>query len=365
MLSNAVTNIDSVTAYSEYIQKAHDLGMSAMAFSEHGSVMGWVKKKLQMEELGMKYIHAEEFYLTQSLEEKMRDNYHCLLIAKNYDGVMELNKLSTKSFNREDGSYYYAPRITIDDVKNTSDNIIVSTACLGGVLNKAPEDVKKDFFEWIVKNKHRCYLELQPHLDDDQIRYNQSLWALSKNYGVPLVMCTDTHALNSTHVEGRTILQKSKNIHFDGEDKFHLEMLSYEELVNLCRMQNALPLNVYLESIENTNRIADQIETFNLNYEYKYPHLWGDNSEEVLREKIRDGIKWRGVDKLPNYQEYLDRIEYEMKAYIHNGAIDFMLLMEDIISWCKTQDILVGYGRGSCNGSIVAYLLGITEMDSI
>ena len=178
-------------------------------------------------------------------------------------------------------------------------------------------------------------------------------------------MCTDTHALNSTHVEGRTILQKSKNIHFDGEDKFHLEMLSYEELVNLCRMQNALPLNVYLEAIENTNRIADQIETFNLNYEYKYPHLWGDNSEEVLREKIRDGIKWRGVDKLPNYQEYLDRIEYEMKAYIHNGAIDFMLLMEDIIAWCKTQDILVGYGRGSCNGSIVAYLLGITEMDSI
>lgn len=365
MLSNAVTNIDSVTAYSEYIQKAHDLGMSAMAFSEHGSVMGWVKKKLQMEELGIKYIHAEEFYLTQSLEEKMRDNYHCLLIAKNYDGVMELNKLSTKSFNREDGSYYYAPRITIDDVKNTSDNIIVSTACLGGVLNKAPEDVKRDFFEWIVKNKHRCYLELQPHLDDDQIRYNQSLWALSKSYGVPLVMCTDTHALNSTHVEGRTILQKSKNIHFDGEDKFHLEMLSYEELVNLCRMQNALPLNVYLEAIENTNRIADQIETFNLNYEYKYPHLWGDNSEEVLREKIKDGIKWRGVDKLPNYQEYLDRIEYEMKAYIHNGAIDFMLLMEDIIAWCKTQDILVGYGRGSCNGSIVAYLLGITEMDSI
>lgn len=365
MLSNAVTNIDSVTAYSEYIQKAHDLGMSAMAFSEHGSVMGWVKKKLQMEELGMKYIHAEEFYLTQSLEEKIRDNYHCLLIAKNYDGVMELNKLSTKSFNREDGSYYYAPRITIDDVKNTSDNIIVSTACLGGVLNKAPEDVKRDFFEWIVKNKHRCYLELQPHLDDDQIRYNQSLWALSKSYGVPLVMCTDTHALNSTHVEGRAILQKSKNIHFDGEDKFHLEMLSYEELVNLCRMQNALPLNVYLEAIENTNRIADQIETFNLNYEYKYPHLWGDNSEEVLREKIRDGIKWRGVDKLPNYQEYLDRIEYEMKAYIHNGAIDFMLLMEDIIAWCKTQDILVGYGRGSCNGSIVAYLLGITEMDSI
>ena len=138
MLSNGVTNIDSVTPYDQYIDKAHGLGMAAMAFSEHGSVLGWVKKKLHMEELGMKYIHAEEFYLTNTLDEKVRDNYHCLLIAKNYAGVLELNKLSSKSFNRDDNSFYYVPLITIEDVKNTSDNIIVSTACLGGVLNKAP-----------------------------------------------------------------------------------------------------------------------------------------------------------------------------------------------------------------------------------
>ena len=124
-------------------------------------------------------------------------------------------------------------------------------------------------------------------------------------------------------------------------------------------------MDVYLNSIEMTNIVADMIEPFELDYSYKYPHLWGDDSERMLRDKIAGGIKWRGVDKLPNYQEYLDRIEYEMKAYIHNGAIDFMLLMEDIITWCKTQGIFVGYGRGSCNGSIIAYLLGITEMDSI
>ena len=178
-------------------------------------------------------------------------------------------------------------------------------------------------------------------------------------------MCTDTHALNAEHVEGRKILQKAKNIHFDGEDEFYLEMLSYDELVALCKIQNALPMEVYLDAIEMTNTVADMVEPFELDYSYKYPHLWGDDSEQVLRAKIAEGIKWRGVDKLPNYREYLDRIEYEMAAYIHNGAIDFMLLMEDIIAWCKTQDILVGYGRGSCNGSVIAYLLGITEMDSI
>ena len=365
MLSNGVTNIDSVTRYDQYIDRAAKLGMKAIAFSEHGSIFQWVKKKLHTEEMGMKYIHAQEFYLTQTLDEKIRDNYHCLLIAKNYDGVLELNRLSSKAFNRDDNSFYYVPRITIEDVKNTSDNIIVSTACLGGVLNKAPDDVRWDFYHWLCEHKDRCFLEIQPHLDPAQKSYNNTLWALSKQSGLRLLMCTDTHALNSIHVDGRRILQKAKNIHFDGEDKFHLEMMSYDELVQLCRMQDALPMNVYLDAIEMTNTVTDMIEPFELDYSYKYPHLWGDDSESVLRAKIANGIVWRGIDKLPNYQEYLDRIEYEMKAYVHNGAIDFMLLMEDIIAWCKTQDILVGYGRGSCNGSVIAYMLGITEMDSI
>lgn len=365
MLSNAVTNIDSVTTYQQYVDRAKELGMTAMAFSEHGNVMGWVKKKLSMEAAGMKFIAAEEFYLTNTLAEKVRDNYHCLLIAKNYDGVLELNRLSSKSFNRDDNSFYYVPRITIEDVKNTSDNIIVLSACLGGVLNKAPEPIRRDFFEWMCQHKDRCFLEIQPHLDPDQKRYNQALWGLSKRSGLRLLMCTDTHALNKEHIEGRKILQKAKDIHFDGEDNFYLQMLSYDELVRLCQLQDALPMDVYLDAIEMTNTVADMIEPFELDYSYKYPHLWGDDSEQVLRAKVAEGIKWRGVDKLPNYQQYLDRIEYEMKAYIHNGAIDFMLLMEDIVAWCRTQDILIGYGRGSCTGSLIAYLLGITEMDSI
>ena len=88
-LSSCVTSIDSVTKPIQYIQKAQECGMSALAFSEHGSVFSWVKKKEQIEAAGMKYIHAAEFYLTKTTEEKIRDNYHCILIAKNYDGVLE------------------------------------------------------------------------------------------------------------------------------------------------------------------------------------------------------------------------------------------------------------------------------------
>ena len=363
-LSSGITNIDSVTKYSQYIDYAKSLGMKALAFSEHGSVFSWVKKKDAIEAAGMKYIHAEEFYVTKTTKEKIRDNWHCLLIALNYDGVKELNMLSSKSFNREDGHFYYVPRITFDELLSTSNNIIISTACLGGILVHADDDIRKRFIRFLAENNERCYLEIQHHNVEDQIKYNRYLYELSQKYNIPLIAMTDTHALNEEHLLGRSILQQSKNIHFENEDGWDLTFKTYDELVEAYKKQNALSMDIVLEAIENTNRLADRVEEFTLDKSYKYPHLWKD-SEKLFIKKIKEGIKRRGVDKYPNREEYADRIRYEMKAYKHNGAIDFMLLMEDIVSWCRDNDIGIGYGRGSVNGSIIAWLLGITEMDSI
>lgn len=363
-LSSGITNIDSVTKYSQYIDYAKSLGMKALAFSEHGSVFSWVKKKDAIEAAGMKYIHAEEFYITKTIKEKIRDNWHCLLIALNYDGVKELNMLSSKSFNREDGHFYYVPRITFDELLSTSNNIIISTACLGGILVHADDDIRKRFIRFLAENNERCYLEIQHHNVEDQIKYNRYLYKLSQKYNIPLIAMTDTHALNEEHLLGRSILQKAKNIHFDNEDGWDLTFKNYNELIEAYEKQASLPMDVIREAIENTNRLANRIEEFTLDKSYKYPHLWED-SEKLFIKKIKEGIKRRGVDKYPNREEYADRIKYEMKAYKHNGAIDFMLLMEDIVSWCRDNDIGIGYGRGSVNGSIIAWLLGITEMDSI
>ena len=340
--------------------------MKAMAFTEHGSFFGWVNKKRHIESAGMKYIHGAEFYITETINEKIRDNYHCCLYAKNYDGVLELNQLSSISFNRDDNHFYYVPRITIDELLTTSDNVLVSTACLGGILHNGTDAIKDKFITFLANNKHRCFLEIQHHndVDGEQGRYNQYLYELSKKIGVPLIAGTDTHALNEEHLKGRKTLQKAKNVRFENEDSWDLTFKTYDELILEYQKQNVLPMNVVLDAIENTNRLADMVDEFELDETYKYPHLWED-SEATFAEKIREGIKRRGVDKYPNYQEYLDRIEHELEAYRHNGAIDFMLLMEDIIDWCVSQDIRVGYGRGSVNGSVIAWLLGITEMDSI
>lgn len=363
-LSNGITNIDSITKYDQYIQRAKELGMKAMAFTEHGSVFSWKNKKQHLEEAGLKYIHGIEAYITEDLKEKKRDNYHCVLLAKNYDGFLELNRLSSKSFDRTDGHFYYAPRITYDELESTSDNIIISTACLGGILSRGNDVIKERFINFLAANRHRCFLEIQHHNVKEQKEHNQYLYKLSQTIHVPLVTGTDTHALNQEHLEGRSILQKAKNVYFSDEESWDLSFKSYDELVEAYKIQDSLPIEVVLKAIENTNVIADFVEEYQIDTSYKYPHLW-DNPLQTFRDKINEGIKKRGVDKYPNYQEYLDRIEYEMQAYIHNEAIDFMLLMEDIIAWCKTQDIQVGYGRGSVNGSVIAWLLGITEMDSI
>ena len=239
-----------------------------------------------------------------------------------------------------------------------------ATACLASILSKGSLVLRERFICFLAEHKNRCFLEIQHHNVQDQINYNKYLYELHKTIDVPLITGTDTHALNDLHLKGRAILQKSKKVHFEDEDAWDLTFKTYDELISAYEKQGSLPIDVVKEAAENTNVLASMVEPFEVDRSYKYPHLW-DDSMGLFRQKINDGIKRRGVDKYPNYQEYLDRIEHEIKAYVHNEAIDFMLLMEDIINWCHTQGIEVGYGRGSVNGSVIAWLIGITEMDSI
>ena len=364
-MSNGVTNIDSVTKFQKYIDRAKETGMKAMAFSEHGSVFAWDLKKEAIEKAGMKYIHAEEFYITQTLEEKVRDNWHCVLIGKNWDGVRELNYLASKSFNRKDNHFFYVPRITIDDLLNTSDNIIITSACLGGPLNHAPEDIVKQLLKFMSKNKQRCFLEIQHHNVSDQKAYNLQLVQWSKEYGIPLIAGTDTHSLDEIHAEGRKILQKSKDICFSDEDGWDLSFKTYDELCDAYRKQGALSEEVYLTAIENTNKMADMVEEFVLDRHTKYPKIY-DDPVKTFKQKINEGYKNNEyVHQRYSKKEVLDRVQEELAVYEKVGAIDFMLLETYIREWEKSVGIHSGPGRGSVSGSMIAYLLNITKMDSL
>lgn len=364
-LSNGVTNVDSVTKFGQYVERAKECGMTTFGFSEHGSVFEWYHKKEAIEEAGMKYVHAIECYLTSTLDEKIRDNMHCVLLARNFEGFKELNRMVSKSFNRNDNHFYYVPRISFDELFNASDNIIVTSACVGGVLGKGDEEAQARFVDFLSNNKDRCFLEIGHHLDPKQVAYNKKLYELSKSTGIRLIAGTDTHALNAEHERGRSILQKSKGIHFDGEDMWDLKFKTHDELIRAYEIQNSLPSNVYMEAIDNTNVLADMIEPFSLDKGTKYPHIY-KNPEETFYKKVKEAEITHPYALKNHSKEELDKvIDEEFEVYKATKSIDFMLLQTYLREWEKKNGIQCGYGRGSVSGSMIAYLLGITQMDSL
>lgn len=360
--------IDSVTPFQDEINKAKECNMIAMAFTEHGSVTHNVAKKQMCEKNGIKYIHGQEFYVTEKIDKDnlVRDNYHLIMLAKNKDGVREINYLSSIANNREDGHYYYTPRIELDDVINTSENIFILTACIAGILCRGTSEAKERFLTFLINNKHRCWLEIQPHNFDLQREYNKSLYKLSQEFGIPLVATSDIHAASDDQLAGRAIMQKAKakGIVFNDEDECYLGWLDYDGIVEAFKKQNALPMDVCIKAIEETNNVAAQVEDYKLDYSNKYPRR--ENSEEEFIKRINDGIKEHGIDKLPDYETvYVPRIKEEFETYKKNDAIDFMLLDSDYKNWMREHGMYYGPSRGSVSGSLIAYLIHSTEVDSV
>lgn len=387
--------LDSATKFQDYIDRAVQLGQTAIAFTEHGNIYQWVAKKMACDKAGIKYLHGVECYLTEQLYEypdanelwreaqsgrneqdakkvlaemmesgkkKVRDNYHTILIAKNYDGILEINNLVSLS-NRDD-HFYYKPRITFEEFLGISDNVIKISACLASPLNKM--SVRHPMYEKLLK--HYDYLEVQAHNFGEQISYNCHLAEMSKKYGIPLIVGTDTHSIDAYKAECRSIMQLAKHIEFADEDSFDLTYKTYDELVEMFRIQGALPEQVFLEAIENTNRMADSVEPFELDISFKYPKLYGNAAEDkaVFEDTIRKNFQSKidegaiTPEQIPNFK---DSIKEECRVFDKIDMSGFMLFMSELVTWCKSNGIPIGFNRGSCGGSRVAYVTNTTDLN--
>jgi DNA polymerase-3 subunit alpha len=356
--------LDSATSYIDYINKAVELGQPAIAFTEHGNIYHWVRKKIACDKAGIKYIHGVEAYLTETLNQQIADNYHVVLLAKNERGVKEINTLVSIS-NRPD-HFYYKPRISFDEFLNISDNVITTSACLGGVLSNLPED--NPYYEKLCRKF--TYYEIQPHNVDEQAQYNQKLLFLSEQYHKPLIAATDTHSINQYKAECRSILQLSKWGRYPEDDKYDLTYKSGDELIAMFKRQSALPIQKYEEAMHNTLVMSESVESFELDTSFKYPDIAGDNkcidvdtlyAETVNRlfiEKLKSGI-------IPPEQKkaFIDQLREEARVFGKINMKAFMLSMSLFMRWCRENAIPVGFGRGSVAGSSTAYVLDITDVN--
>lgn len=355
--------LDSCTNYKSYVDKAKELGQTAIAFTEHGNIYNWIEKKMYCDENNIKYIHGMECYLTIGLDEKIRDNYHTILLAKNYKGVQEINRLIELSTRAD--HFYYKPRITFDEFLALSDNVIKISACLASPLNCLRNNNEvANVYDRLCK--HYNYFEIQPHINsDEQKEYNKYLYELSLKYNKPLIMGTDTHSIDSYKAECRTIRQWAKKITFTNEDEFDLTYKSYNELVNMCKQQNALPMDVYLQAIQNTNVMANSVNFWELDKKVKYPKSY-DDEEAVFKRTIVNKYK----DKLENGiikndPRYLENVKEEMRVFKKTNMVGFMLFMSELMTWCRDNGIPTSPCRGSVGGSTIAYLTDIIDVDPI
>ena len=356
--------LDSCTNYKSYIDYEVELGHKATAFTEHGKPLGWVKKKQYCDEKGIKYIHGVECYLTESLENKVRDNFHTVLLARNLEGVKEINALISQS--TDDKHFYYTNRVSFDEFFNLSNNVVKISACLASPLNQLPLD--HPLYERLAKTYD--YFEIQYHDCQEQKDYNLLLARLAKKYHKKLIAATDTHSLNAYKAECRKILLVYKGKSYGNEDTFDLTYKTRSELEQAFKKQGALPEEVYLDAIEETNRLADMIEDFQLDTNPKYPILYG--SEEEDNRKFVECVNYWYQDKLskgiiPQSQKaQLDEaIKEEMRVFNKLKMCGFMLSMSELITWCKQNNIPTGTGRGSVCGSAIAYITNVTDVNPV
>ena len=354
--------LDSATHYSEYIELAQRDGMKALSFSEHGKPLQWCEKLSACKEAGIKYIHSVEIYLTEDLEEKKRDNYHTVLLAKNMDGLREINALIQKS--SETDHFYYVNRISFDEFLALSDNVITTSACLASPLNK----LDRSHPRYMELARKYDYFEIQSHNSRDQVEFNKRLSALSKELGTPLIAGTDTHSASEYKAECRNILLKAKHKSYGNEDEFDLTYKTYDELVQSFKQQGALPEEEYLSAIERTNDLYDLCEELELDASIKYPILYGsrEKDDEVFSELVKKKFKQKldsGI--IPQYQRdgFEKAIEEEMRVFRKLDMIGFMLSMSELVSWCKEQGMAIGTARGSVGGSRIAYITDIIDLN--
>ena len=353
--------LDSATDFKDYVDLCLQNGQTAIATTEHGMHRGYIAKKLCCDKAGIKLLIGVEIYLTEQLEPKVRDNYHTILIAKNQAGLQELHKLVRMS-TRED-HFYYTNRISFDEFLSISDNIISTSACLASPLWQLQED--HPYYMRLAEKYD--YLEVQPHNVEDQIAFNKRLLALSERVHKPLIVGTDTHSSSAYKAECRAILAEAKNKRY-ADDGFDLTYKTYDQLVEMLRVQGALPETVYLEALENTNRLADSVEDIPLDTTIKYPILYGSRDadtekfSEVVSEKFREKIE-RGIIPPEQIPAFSDAIKEEMRVFKKLNMTGFMLSMSELVSWCRENNIAIGTARGSVGGSRIAYITDIIDLN--
>lgn len=369
--------LDGLTKIDELIEVAKKDGASAIAITDHGVMYGVIEFYQKCKKANIKPIIGVEFYLAKKsrfdkiTKDDEKRNYHLLLLAKNNQGYKNLIKLTTIAHLE---GYYYKPRIDWEVLQKYSDGLIACTACVGGEIQQLiiSDQLKKAEKRIMEYNKlfgqDNFYLEIQDHKDiPEQKIVNEKLIKYSRKLNIPLVATNDLHYLKNEDADAQDILicMQTKNkkatanrFKMQGTDFYYKTAQEMQELFKDTP-----------DAIENTIKIVEkcnvEIELGNIQLpNFNLPKGFDDKT--YLEKLCKDGIEKRFKKTYEEAGDVIkERMNYEISVISKMGWPAYFFIVADFVNWAKENNIMVGPGRGSAAGSLVCYLLGITNLDPL
>lgn len=371
--------LDGAIRIDALLKRASEFGMDAVAITDHGTMFGVLEFHEKAEKAGLKPIIGCECYvaprrLTDKTTSDNKGLTHLILLAENQEGYRNLCKLATIAQLK---GFYYKPRIDKEILKEFSDGLIALSACLHGEIPRLIQDDRIDkaneaacFYREIF-GEGNFFLEVQNNGIDAQEKVNQALIEMSQRLSIPLVASNDCHYLDKDDFRAHDVLlciQTGKTVHETQRLKFSTDQLYFKSKAEMYGYFKDYP-----GAIENSVEIAQRCSVEFDVKTYHFPRYETDSgltAEELFNQRVREGfdrvlkhLKAKGA--IVDEPLYVDRIENEISVINKMGFPGYFLIVADFIRYAKENGIPVGPGRGSAAGSLVAYSLGITDLDPI
>ena len=361
---------DGISRIPDLVAHVKEMGQTAIAITDHGSMYGAVYLYNECKKQGIKPIIGCEIYITQNSRFQVPPGreklYHLILLAENNEGYHNLVKICSRAWTE---GFHNKPRADHDLLRKYHKGLIALSACVGGELPQAILSGDMDKVHEVIKfyidtfGRDNYFIELQNHRLPEEASVRPVLADLAKEYGLGLVATNDFHYVRKEDAASQEIklcistgktLDDPEHFHF-ANDEFYCK--SGEEMRSV--------LGGYEGAIENTARIAERCNVTFTFGEHKLPAFdvpEGETAKTYLRKLCEKAIPERYGQKTP---EVMNRLNYELGIIDRMGFSDYFLIVMDFIHFAKTHGIPIGPGRGSAAGSIVSYLLHITELDPL
>ena len=367
----AYSLLDGEGTIPKLIERAKELGQTAMAITDHGNMYGVIDFYECAKQNGIKPILGCEVYVAaRSRFDKVHDldsqSCHLILLAENDVGYHNLMKLVSAGFIE---GFYYRPRIDMDILREHNEGIIALSACMSGVLSRQLlsgnyDEAKRRAQEFLdIFGRDRYFIEIQDHGIFEQKKLNRDLISIARELNIDIVATNDIHYTLKRDAEYQDVLmciQMGKTVDDEERMKMDCDQLYLKSEEEMTELFSYIP-----EALENTQKIADRC---NVEIEFGKFHLPkfeipnGLTAYEYLKQLVDRGMR----ERYPNADEsVVSRMQYELDTISQMGYVDYFLIVWDFIHYAKSHGIPVGPGRGSAAGSVVAYCLHITDVDPI